>query len=511
VIGVISKRFPVHLAYDHPEISYTSERSEEHRAHSRRLSGTTSLEEKYRDPAEADHFTELRIHYDYRFLETDAQMCRYVGQVVTPRRSEQGVSGTSYTCAAEDVYDPEWKNLMSDTADWMAGFLNLSIYKTDVNETFTIDNPLSLSWNLNSDGYNVTDTSTWSYEDTDLVIFMTLHTCQEGVAGYAQCYLEEDNRCIVGHFNWCPNQIDLNSVTDPTAIQQDRYLFLHETAHVLGCCKPDDFKHHTYAEATEQVTVFSDSGNTKTVRLVTTDLVVKTLREQTGCDTIRGVELEDVPLGAGSHFEARIMGGEVMAYGLLSSEPYLSDVTIAYLEDSGHYLGGRTYDAGCGRYGGTNNCYNYTWNFGGRFMEATATDISDSLFQSLFGGSDTFDESVVVQRSLGYLRWGRHQGCDFFEESPNTWSSRYVCTSNLEGGCTADNRMSARCYTKSWGTTTNTVSNPASCLGSQGSSCESGYNVNPNPGELPPWAKYNAHLGMSFKNIALSLSLSLFV
>ena len=42
--------------------------------------------------------------------------------------------------------------------------------------------------------------------------------------------------------------------------------------------------------------------------------MLQTLRNQTGGDTIQGVELEDVPLGSGSHFEARIMGGEVMAY-----------------------------------------------------------------------------------------------------------------------------------------------------------------------------------------------------
>ena len=454
VITVTSVQVPVHLAYDHPEIPYTSERSEEHERAFRHLSSTTDIETKYRDPNEADHFTELRIEYDYRFLDTDAQMCRYVGQVVRPTLSERGTSGTSYTCTEADVYDPAWKTLMSDTADWMAEFLNLTIYKSNVSEALTIQNPSTLSWNLGSNGYNVSDTSDWVYPDKDLVIFMTVHKCQTGVAGYAQCYSQEDKRCVVGHFNWCSDQIDLNSVTDPTAIQQDRYLFLHETAHVLGCCKPDDFKHHSYSEATTSVMIFqdNDSANQKRVRLVKTPLVLATLRNQTGCDTIQGVELEDVPLGSGSHFEARIMGGEVMAYGLLSSEPYLSDVTIAYLEDSGHYLGGREYIGNCGRYGGTGNCYDYKWNFGGRFMEATATEISDSLFQSLFGGSDTFDESLIVTRTPGYLRWGRHQGCDFFEESPNTWSSKYMCDSNLLGGCTPDNRMSARCYTKSWGT-----------------------------------------------------------
>ena len=43
-------------------------------------------------------------------------------------------------------------------------------------------------------------------------------------------------------------------------------------------------------------------------------------------------------------------------------------------------------------------------------------------------------------------------------------------------------------------TGTNTVGNPASCIPSSSSSCGS-QNTNPSPGELPGWAKYDAHLG----------------
>ena len=54
---------------------------------------------------------------------------------------------------------------------------------------------------------------------------------------------------------------------------------------------------------------------------------------------LKGVPLEDVPLSGGAfvHWEARVMGPEVMSYGSFSGEVYVSDITLAYLEDTGTY------------------------------------------------------------------------------------------------------------------------------------------------------------------------------
>lgn len=434
----------------------------------------------------------LRITYDYRLLDTDTNMCRSNNQTVNPRLSERGVAGTEYECTDDDVYQPEWKTLMEETADWMADFLTLFIYNDNTTEPFTI-RPNDLNFDLSSNGYNVSgvDASTeWSYESTDLVIFMSLHKCPMGVAGYAGCYdFDDDERCIVGYFNWCPSQIDIENKDDPTIKQQDRYLFVHETGHVLGCCDADDFKTFTQEQAVEEVTVFtaSDASVQKRVKIVKTPKIVETLREQTGCEDLAGAELEDVPLGVGAHFEARAFGGEVMAYGLLSSEPYLSDITLAYLEDSGHYVANRTYAVGCDRYG-TTGCTNFSYEGGGRFMEASATDYTESYLSSLFAGDDVFEPESVDVKSPGYLRWGRGQGCEFFREKPSddTWGSKYLCSNNLQGGCTPDNRMSARCYIQSW----QSVADPVSCVGTCGDT-----NTNANPGEVPPWGRFESLLG----------------
>ena len=47
-----------------------------------------------------------------------------------------------------------------------------------------------------------------------------------------------------------------------------------------------------------------------------------------------GMPLEDQPLGKGAHWEARLAGSEFMSYGSGSGETYVSDLTLAYFEDT---------------------------------------------------------------------------------------------------------------------------------------------------------------------------------
>ena len=72
----------------------------------------------------------------------------------------------------------------------------------------------------------------------------------------------------------------------------------------------------------------------KTVNKIKTERVLNVSREQFGCPDLDGVTVEDVPLGAGAHWESRILGPEFMSYGSASGEVYISDLTLAYLEDT---------------------------------------------------------------------------------------------------------------------------------------------------------------------------------
>jgi hypothetical protein len=130
------------------------------------------------------------------------------------------------------------------------------------------------------------------------------------------------SRCLVGHFNWCPNQVDVDNKEDSNVIQNERSTFLHELLHVLGCCSGSMFIDNTGARITGSNLPYSDvnyntgsDGYSKTVRMFDSPKVLKTVKSQWDCDSLQGVPLEDVPLGAGSHWEARVLGPEVMAYG----------------------------------------------------------------------------------------------------------------------------------------------------------------------------------------------------
>merc|ERR1712176_1595061 len=146
-----------------------------------------------------------------------------------------------------------------------------------------------------------------------------------------------------------------------------------------------------------------------------------------------------------------------MSYGIGSGETYVSDITLAFFADSGQYSAnftcGSTKMGACG---------------GGRLVEPTGKDedwaqrsLSSSLLASVIEEDDKEEEDISAAkqnrsntRSPGYLRWGRHQGCNFVHKQPtkSNWGERYVCDEVQSYGCTPDNRMSSACLLVDYGT-----------------------------------------------------------
>ena len=79
-------------------------------------------------------------------------------------------------------------------------------------------------------------------------------------------------------------------------------------------------------------------GYDKEVRKVKTPKLLQMAREQYKCDKIDGIPLEDVSLGLNAHWESRLLGSEFLSYGSSSGEVYVSDLTLAYLEDTSMYF-----------------------------------------------------------------------------------------------------------------------------------------------------------------------------
>lgn len=165
---------------------------------------------------------------------------------------------------------------------------------------------------------------------------------------------------------------------------------------------------------------------------VRTPKVLKKWREQTGCPNEKGPTLEDTPLGVGSHWESRQLGSEVMSYGTLSGEVFLSDLTLAFLEDTGHYVA--------------------NYSNAGRIVKPSTNTLVNEL--SLFGTTrQVTDEMMADEKdySPGWIRWGRGETCDFFTSQTKKWPEKYVCEKDNVGSCTPDNRMAAICRLVQYG------------------------------------------------------------
>jgi hypothetical protein len=122
--------------------------------------------------------------------------------------------------------------------------------------------------------------------------------------------------------------------------------------------------------------------------------VVSMVREHFNCSTLPGMPLEDVRLGMGVHWEARLSGGEFMAYGSASSELFVSDLTFAYLEDTNQYIA--------------------NYSMGGRmvnFVAAAPSKLGSFMFFSAGDIHHEAPESPAL--SPGSLRWGKGQGCEY--------------------------------------------------------------------------------------------------
>jgi hypothetical protein len=282
-----------------------------------------------------------------------------------------------------------------------------------------------------------------SYGDTDLVLIMTARPSPASpIAGFAVCYQRDQRgRCTVGQFNWVPEILNVEASSLPDTIESEMHTALHELVHVLGGMSPGStvaatpFIDETGAQrstgvfAVEDDPVYGVPGKKRT--LIVTPRVANFTQTYLDCPTARGLPLEDVPLGKGSHWEARVMGPELMSYGSGSGQVYISDATLGFLEDTNQYI--------------------VDYSYAGPIV--TTADVDD------FSGLAGLSFLTTNEAPSGYvpppppppgkMRWGAGAGCGFLDGKPTeTWPAGYLCTRNQAYGCTPDHRMSAVCIVK---------------------------------------------------------------
>ncbi len=201
-----------------------------------------------------------------------------------------------------------------------------------------LDAALQIHPNI-SHNYNLTTTSV---PNVDLIMIMIAQPSPNSpIAGYASCVQRDQyQRCTVGLFNWVPEIIDVEGTDAPDVTASELHTAIHEMTHVLGGMNPgtnandimfiDD---NGLPRQSGVYVVSQDAGyNNKPITYIVTDRVVNVSRTYFDCPTMIGFPLEDVELGKGAHWEARLAGAELMSYGTGAGLVYVSDLTLAYLE-----------------------------------------------------------------------------------------------------------------------------------------------------------------------------------
>jgi hypothetical protein len=212
-----------------------------------------------------------------------------------------------------------------------------------VRDGITIDPSIVTSYNVPPSSANV--------PNADVVLIMTARPSPfSAIAGYALCLqYDQFHRCTVGQFNWVPGILKVDQTLSNDVIESELHTAIHEIVHVLGGMAPgpslaqSNFIDDTGAARggsdvflVETDPAYATPGKTRT--LIVTPRVANFTATYFACPSARGMPLEDIPLGMGSHWEARVAGPELMSYGQNMGQVYVSDFTLGFLEDTGHYV-----------------------------------------------------------------------------------------------------------------------------------------------------------------------------
>jgi hypothetical protein len=231
-----------------------------------------------------------------------------------------------------------------------------------------------------------------------------------------------------------PELLNVATPDSPDSLASSLHTALHELVHVFGGVGPafissqspfiDDVGAQVPMSSVYRVGTDAAYGD-KPMTFIVTPRVRNITRAAFGCATLPGFPLEDVELGAGVHWEARLAGPELMSYGTGSGLTFVSDLTLAFLEDTNQYL--------------------VNYSMAGPLVSSTATDyivepLSYLVPQNLGPPNST---------SPGALTWGRGEGCAFVYGASRTWPAGYTCSEQNAYGCTPDHSMSAACVIKS--------------------------------------------------------------
>ena len=145
----------------------------------------------------------------------------------------------------------------------------------------------------------------------------------------------------------------INKDLDYSDLQTKEYfesIILHEFIHVLG------FSSFFFVNVFHNILIDEDKFGIERY-YINSAKVINVAKKYYNCNNIKGIELEESGGQGivGSHWESRILLGEIMNGDIYPEEQVISEFTLAVLEDSGLYKA-NYYTGGLMRYGKNKGC-----------------------------------------------------------------------------------------------------------------------------------------------------------
>jgi leishmanolysin len=285
-------------------------------------------------------FSNIRIKY---FFNVDGNgQCTTVGQNVTTYR------GSNTTCTASDILTDAKKTyiinrLMSSGTDYLMRALNV----VPVVGNLTVPGTRCGS----TPGITVPEVHrTVGVDNVDFILYVTanpLGSNASTVAFASTCFSDQNRRPIVGSINFVPASLGNAATLKVSQTNLDINTAIHEACHALGYSSFFSFGYVNLngVRVSGGTTSAYDSTLQKTTTKMVTPRVLAAARAYFNCSTLDGVEIEDQG-GAGTqgvHWEKRILAQEFIAGILTGAVTYVSSLTLAYFEDTGHYTANYEY------------------------------------------------------------------------------------------------------------------------------------------------------------------------
>ena len=248
----------------------------------------------------------------------------------------------------------QYENIIIESLQKTARTLESLLKVQPLSNDFWIDDDLLISKNINywdkekfgNEAYN--KKNTFISLGIDLVIFPRLDNfTNKTTLASAICFRHTLNkRPLLGILN-INSRIEYNKKN----IQEYLHtLFLHEFTHILG------FSNFYFEDVFHNFFQRKDNYGIERFYL-NSSKVIEVAKKYYNCTDIDGIELENYGGSdtVGSHWEARILLGEYMCGYKYLEEETISELTLAYLEDTGFYKA-NYYTGGLMRFGKNKGC-----------------------------------------------------------------------------------------------------------------------------------------------------------